>query len=190
MAVQTLANNDASVTYLYCGNAYLSGSGLVNLQDGQHPTVQGYQDLGGCIEPTVAQFVGWSDVSSGNSSTSGRGSQGAHPELPMQQRPLTGICRSMTARSRALANPACMPRVRRRGQHQLLTDSGHENNPRLQMQGAAQLRSMAAMPVSLTDLRQSASVSGCGGLYTCHVHRLLWALTIIFLHGATLALGK
>ena len=80
-AAQTLANNNAAVTYLYCGNAYLGGGGLQNLQDGQHPSQQGYQDLGGCIEPVVAQYVGWSGTTSSSSSSSsggsGRSSQGA-----------------------------------------------------------------------------------------------------------------
>ncbi|KAK9916523.1 hypothetical protein WJX75_003696 [Coccomyxa subellipsoidea] len=45
-ALQEMASATSMTSYLYCGAAFSSGSGLANLQDGQHPNVAGYEALG------------------------------------------------------------------------------------------------------------------------------------------------
>ena len=48
MSLQQLDYYTPGVTYLYCGSGFTDSSGLNMdmLQDGQHPSVAGYQALG------------------------------------------------------------------------------------------------------------------------------------------------
>lgn len=48
MSLQGLENDNLEVTYLYCGSGFTNSTGLnMNyIQDGQHPSVQGYEALG------------------------------------------------------------------------------------------------------------------------------------------------
>ena len=72
---QEMASATSMTSYLYCGAAFSSGSGLANLQDGQHPNVAGYEALGQCLQPLVSQYIdgsspSWSSSSPGTSSSS------------------------------------------------------------------------------------------------------------------------
>jgi hypothetical protein len=55
--MQQYSYSTSGVSYLYCGGTFTNGNGLMHLQDGQHPTVEGYQALGGCLQPVIASYV-------------------------------------------------------------------------------------------------------------------------------------
>ena len=46
--MQGLESDDLDVTYLYCGSGFTTSNGLNMdyIQDGQHPSVAGYEALG------------------------------------------------------------------------------------------------------------------------------------------------
>ncbi len=62
MSSQGLESDNLEVTYLYCGSGFTNSTGLnMNyIQDGQHPSVQGYEALGRCKTlqpPTPIELV-------------------------------------------------------------------------------------------------------------------------------------
>lgn len=57
LCAQRLAQSDALIKYLYCGQPYTSGFGINSnlLYDGIHPNAQGLELLASCIQQDVEQ---------------------------------------------------------------------------------------------------------------------------------------
>ncbi|CAK0758845.1 hypothetical protein CVIRNUC_002651 [Coccomyxa viridis] len=57
--LKALEGSDANVTYVYCGSGFTTSSGInmQYIQDGQHPSVAGYEALGRCLSPLVAAYI-------------------------------------------------------------------------------------------------------------------------------------